>query len=105
MTDKFFVRTDKSYVFFVNSSLDLYVCVQVLPENTCIVKGVVPLSANSIFMEGNIMAMLPGITGANEIPEQTGGGAIPKLPAGGYVCRILNVGVDSTQNGSTFIKL
>lgn len=51
------------------------------------------------------MAMLPGITGANEIPEQTGGGAIPKLPAGGYVCRILNVGVDSTQNGSTFIKL
>lgn len=51
------------------------------------------------------MAMLPGITGANTIPEQTGGGAIPKLPAGGYVCRILNVGVDSTQNGSTFIKL
>lgn len=51
------------------------------------------------------MAMLQGIAGANAIPEQTGGGAIPKLPAGGYVCRILNVGVDSTQNGSTFIKL
>lgn len=51
------------------------------------------------------MAMLQGIAGANAIPEQTGGVSIPKLPAGGYVCRILNVGVDSTQNGSTFIKL
>lgn len=51
------------------------------------------------------MAMLQGIAGANAIPEQTGNVSIPKLPAGGYVCRILNVGVDSTQNGSTFIKL
>lgn len=51
------------------------------------------------------MAMLQGIQGANNVQEKTfGGSAFAPLPAGGYVCKILNVGVDKTAGGKPFIK-
>lgn len=52
------------------------------------------------------MAMLQGISGASSVQEKTfGGDKFAPLPAGGYVCKILDVAVDKTQGGSTFIKL
>lgn len=51
------------------------------------------------------MAMLQGIQGANGIQEKTfGGSSFAPLPAGGYVCRILNVKVESTPKGAVYIK-
>lgn len=50
------------------------------------------------------MSMLPGIAGANAIPENTGSD-FSRLPAGGYVCEILNVKVEQTKSGQMFIKL
>lgn len=52
------------------------------------------------------MAMLQGIQGANNVQEKTfGGNLFAPLPAGGYVCKILAVGVDKTAGGKQFIKL
>lgn len=52
------------------------------------------------------MAMLQGIQGANNVQEKTfGGNLFAPLPAGGYVCKILDVGVDKTNGGKQFIKL
>ncbi|MGN0592015.1 MAG: hypothetical protein ACI4JQ_02070 [Ruminococcus sp.] len=52
------------------------------------------------------MAVLQGIQGANSVQEKIGGGnSFAPLPAGGYVCRILDVGVDKTSNGKQYIKL
>lgn len=52
------------------------------------------------------MAFLQGVQGANGIQEKTyGGNSFAPLPAGGYVCRILDVKVDQTQKGNTYIKL
>lgn len=52
------------------------------------------------------MAILQGIQGAGTISEVTfGGGKFDPLPAGGYVCKILNVKVDKTKGGKAFIKL
>ena len=51
------------------------------------------------------MAMLAGIQGANGVQESTFGSKFGKLPAGGYVCKILNVKVDKTSGGSLYIKL
>lgn len=52
------------------------------------------------------MAMLQGIQGANNIQEKTfgGGSNFAPLPAGGYVCRIINVKVESTPKGAVYIK-
>lgn len=51
------------------------------------------------------MAMLQGIQGANSIQERTfgGGSRFAPLPAGGYVCRILDVKVENAA-GATYIK-
>lgn len=52
------------------------------------------------------MAVLNGIRGAGTIGEVTfGGGKFDPLPAGGYVCKILDVKVDETKGGKTFINL
>lgn len=52
------------------------------------------------------MAMLAGIQGANSVQEKAfGGNKFAPLPAGGYVCKVLDVEVDKTQNGATYIKL
>lgn len=52
------------------------------------------------------MAVLQGIQGAGRIEEVTfSNGKYVPLPAGGYVCKILNVKVDKTNGGKTFIKL
>lgn len=51
------------------------------------------------------MAMLAGIQGASGVQETTFGNKFSKLPAGGYVCKILNVKVDKTSGGSLYIKL
>ena len=52
------------------------------------------------------MAMLQGIQGANSVQEKARGiSSFAPLPAGGYVCRILAVGVDKTNGGKQFIKL
>lgn len=53
------------------------------------------------------MAMLGGIKGAGRIQEKTGGNsnAFAPLPAGGYVCKIMDVKVESTQSGRQYIKL
>lgn len=52
------------------------------------------------------MAFLQGVQGANGIQEKTyGGNSFAPLPAGGYVCQILDVKVDKTQKGNTYIKL
>lgn len=52
------------------------------------------------------MAMLQGIQGANNVQEKAfGSSSFAPLPAGGYVCRILAVGVDKTSGGKQFIKL
>lgn len=52
------------------------------------------------------MAMLQGIQGANSVQEKArGSSSFAPLPAGGYVCRILAVGVDKTNGGKQFIKL
>ena len=51
------------------------------------------------------MAMLAGIQGASGVQETTFGNKFVKLPAGGYVCKILNVKVDKTSGGSLYIKL
>ena len=52
------------------------------------------------------MAMLQGIQGANSVQEKArGSSSFAPLPAGGYVCRILAVGVDKTDGGKQFIKL
>ena len=51
------------------------------------------------------MAMLAGIQGASGVQETTFGSKFGKLPAGGYVCKILNVKVDKTSGGSLYIKL
>lgn len=52
------------------------------------------------------MAMLQGIQGANNVQEKARGtSSFAPLPAGGYVCRILAVGVDKTNGGKQFIKL
>ena len=52
------------------------------------------------------MAMLSGIQGAGAVKERTGGGnSFAPLPAGGYVCKILNVKVEETKNGAQYIKL
>lgn len=51
------------------------------------------------------MAMLAGIQGANGVQESTFGSKFGKLPAGGYVCKILNVKVDKTSKGGLYIKL
>lgn len=52
------------------------------------------------------MAFLQGVQGANSIQEKTyGGNSFAPLPAGGYVCKILDVKVDKTQNGKQYIKL
>lgn len=51
------------------------------------------------------MAMLQGIQGAGSVQEKTfGGSSFAPLPAGGYVCRIINVKVDSTPKGAVYIK-
>ncbi len=51
------------------------------------------------------MAMLQGIQGANSVQEKTfGGSSFAPLPAGGYVCRIINVKVESTPKGAVYIK-
>lgn len=53
------------------------------------------------------MSMLQGIQGANNIQERTfgAGGSFAPLPAGGYVCKILNVKVENAANGTIYIKL
>lgn len=52
------------------------------------------------------MAFLQGVQGANSIQEKTyGGNSFAPLPVGGYVCKILDVKVDKTQNGKQYIKL
>lgn len=52
------------------------------------------------------MAALQGIQGAGNVQEKVlSGNSFAPLPAGGYVCRILDVKVDNTQNGRQYIKL
>lgn len=52
------------------------------------------------------MAMLQGIQGANNVQEKArGSSSFAPLPAGGYVCKILAVGVDKTNGGKQFVKL
>ena len=52
------------------------------------------------------MAALQGIQGAGSVQEKVfSGNSFERLPAGGYVCRILEVKVDKTQKGKQYIKL
>lgn len=52
------------------------------------------------------MAALQGIQGAGNVQEKVfSGNSFAPLPAGGYVCKILDVKVDKTQNGKQYIKL
>lgn len=54
------------------------------------------------------MAFLTGISGANAIqPKENGAGFSnsKQLPAGGYVCKVLEVKVDKTRGGKTYIGL
>ena len=52
------------------------------------------------------MAVLQGIQGAGNVQEKAfSRNSFERLPAGGYVCRILEVKVDKTQNNRQYIKL